>query len=94
MARTPSSKADISKAGTAKADISKAGVAAQDGVTRTDIEAKLEELRGTVEPVAEQAKGAALVVGAAVVVGLVLTAYVLGRRRGKKRQTVVEIKRV
>jgi len=63
-------------------------------VTRSDIESKLEEIRGTVEPVAEQAKGAAIAVGAAVVVGVVLAAYVLGRRRGKKRQTVVEIKRV
>jgi hypothetical protein len=63
-------------------------------ITRGDIEAKLEELRGSVEPVADQAKGAAIAVGAAVVVGLVLTAYVFGRRRGRKRQTVVEIKRV
>jgi len=63
-------------------------------ITRRDIEAKLEELKGSVEPVAEQAKGAAIAVGAALVVGLVLTAYVFGRRRGRKRQTIVEIKRV
>jgi len=63
-------------------------------ITRADIEAKLGELRGSAEPVVEQAKGAAIAVGAALVVGLTLAAYLMGRRRGRRRQTIVEIKRV
>ncbi len=63
-------------------------------ISRADVEAKLRQIRGEVDATAESAKGAvvaAAVVGAVVVIGL---AYVLGRRRGKKRTTVVEVRRV
>ncbi len=63
-------------------------------VTRADIEAKLREIRGEVDTTAEGAKSYALTAGlvaAVVVVGFV---YLLGRRRGRRRTTVVEIRRV
>jgi peptide deformylase len=63
-------------------------------ITRNDIETKLREIQGTTETGAEAARGAGL---AAAVVGLLLAvavAYLLGRRRGRKRRTVVEIRRV
>jgi hypothetical protein len=63
-------------------------------ITRNDIEAKLREIQGTTETGAEAARGAGL---AAAVGGLLLAiviAYLLGRRRGRKRRTVVEIRRV
>lgn len=63
-------------------------------ISRAEVEAKLREIRGEVDATAESAKGAvvaAAVVGAVVVIGL---AYVLGRRRGKKKTTVVEVRRV
>jgi len=63
-------------------------------ITRGDIEAKLRELRGDVEETGEVVveKGKALVgVVAAGVVGLI---FLLGVRRGKKKSTVVEIRRV
>lgn len=63
-------------------------------VTRDDLEAKFRELRGEVETVKESARSYALVAGAvaaAVVLGLV---FALGKRRGKKRSTVVEIRRI
>jgi hypothetical protein len=63
-------------------------------VTRDDIEAKLRELRGEVDEVGEKAKGGAIVAGAVVAVALLATAYLLGRRKGKKRTTVVEVRRV
>ena len=63
-------------------------------VTRADIEAKLREIRGEVDSTAEAAKSYALVVGAVGVVALVGVAYLLGRRRGRKRTTVVEVRRV
>ncbi|MEA2717270.1 MAG: hypothetical protein QOI99_1587 [Actinomycetota bacterium] len=63
-------------------------------ITRADIESKLRQLRGDVEETGEAVveKGKAMVgVAAAAVVGLV---FLLGVRRGKKKSTVVEIRRV
>lgn len=63
-------------------------------VSRDDIEAKLRELRGEVDSVGERAKGGVVVVGAVAALAIVATVYLLGRRRGKKRTTIVEVRRV
>jgi hypothetical protein len=63
-------------------------------ITRDDIEAKLRELRAEVDSVGEAAKGGAIVVGAVAAVAVLAAVYLLGRRKGKKRTTVVEIRRV
>lgn len=63
-------------------------------ITRDDIEAKFREIKGEVDETTEQAKPIAMVVGAVVVVGLVATAYLFGRRKERKRRTLVEIRRV
>ncbi|HEY2812221.1 MAG TPA: hypothetical protein VGJ03_02030 [Acidimicrobiales bacterium] len=63
-------------------------------ITRDDIEHKLRQLQGDIEDVGESAKSYALVVGAVAAVAIVGVAYLLGRRRGKKRSTVVEIRRI
>ncbi len=63
-------------------------------VTRDDIEAKLRELRGEVDEVGERAKAGAMVVGAVAAAALLATFYLLGRRKGKKRTTIVEVRRV
>jgi hypothetical protein len=63
-------------------------------ITRDDIEAKFRELEGEVDDRKEQAISIAVVAGAALAVAVVLVAYTLGRRRGRKRTTVVEIRRV
>lgn len=68
--------------------------AATGPVSRDDIEAKLRELRQEVDTVGEAAKGGAMVVGAVAVVAVIAAVYLLGRRKGKKRMTVVEIRRV
>jgi hypothetical protein len=63
-------------------------------ITRADLEAKFDELRGAAEPGAEKARGigiAAVIAGGVV---LVAVAYLLGRRRGRKRRTIVEVRRV
>ncbi|MEA2828996.1 MAG: hypothetical protein QOG43_3435 [Actinomycetota bacterium] len=63
-------------------------------ITRADIEAKLRDLRGEVEDTGEAVveKGKAFVgVAAAGVIGFV---FLLGVRRGRKKSTVVEIRRV
>lgn len=68
--------------------------AKQDTVTPDQIKAKFNELAGEVDNQATAARSTALTVGAAVAVGVVLVVFVLGMRRGRKRTTVVEIRRV
>jgi hypothetical protein len=64
-------------------------------ITRADLEAKFEQLQGSVSSSTEAATSvtpAALIAGAAVVV--LVAVYLLGRRRGKRRSAIVEIRRV
>ena len=63
-------------------------------VSRTDIEAKLREIRGEVNTGVDRAKTPVLAGGAVLIVALVGLAYVMGRRRGKKTTTLVEVRRV
>lgn len=70
------------------------GVAEGDGVTRDDIERKLREIRGEAGEVADAGRNYALVTAAVVAVAVVAAAFLLGRRKGKKRTTVVEVRRV
>ncbi len=63
-------------------------------VTRDDIEAKLRQIQGGADTGAEAAKGAGLAAGAAILLVALLVAFLWGRHRGKKRRTVVEIRRV
>lgn len=63
-------------------------------ITRTDIEDKFRELQGEVDLVADDVRSYAATVGLVVVVTVVVVAFWLGRRRGKKTKTVVEIRRI
>lgn len=63
-------------------------------VSRSDIEAKLQEIKGEVDDTAQAAKPVGLAVGVAAAVAVVAVVYLLGRRKGKKKTTVVEIRRV
>ncbi|MFN8038114.1 MAG: hypothetical protein U0Q07_02790 [Acidimicrobiales bacterium] len=67
---------------------------AADRISRDDIEAKFRELQGEVEIISDEAINYAVVAGAAVLVGVVVVAFWLGRRRGRRARTVVEIRRV
>jgi len=63
-------------------------------ITGADIESKLREIKDDFETTTGAARpylAAAVTVAAVVVVGL---AYVLGRRKGTKTSTVVEVRRV
>ena len=68
--------------------------ARQRPITRRDLEEKFGQIRDVGESPAGTAKGVSLAVGVAVVVGVVAVAYFLGNRRGRKRRTIVEVKRV
>ena len=63
-------------------------------VTRGTIEAKLREIRGEVDATTESAKPYALIAGVVVAVTVLGLAYVLGKRKGKKKTTLVEVRRV
>jgi len=66
----------------------------QGRITRADIEAKFGELRGEVDDRTQAAKAPAIAVAVGVVVLTVVTAYWFGKRKGKKRQMVLEIRRI
>jgi hypothetical protein len=63
-------------------------------ITRADIEGKLREMRGDVEETAEAAKAPIMAIAGGVAVAVVILAFLLGKRRGRRRSTVVEIRRV
>jgi hypothetical protein len=62
-------------------------------IGRADIEAKLRELQGEVEIIGEEAKSYAITIVAVIGVGIVAVAFVLGRRRGRRNRTIVEVRR-
>ena len=66
----------------------------QQEISRSDLEAKMRELQGEVETTATSAKEYAMVAGAVALVAIVSVAFLLGRRRGKKKTTVVEVRRL
>ncbi len=60
----------------------------------TDIRAKLGEIRGEVDETAEQARPAAAYAAVGGVVLIVILAFLLGRRRGQRKSSWVEIRRL
>jgi len=63
-------------------------------ITRADLEAKLRDITGDVSDTVEAARGIGVAVAVGAGVLLVVTAYWFGRRKGKKRKTVLEIRRI
>lgn len=63
-------------------------------ITREHIEAKFRDIAGEVESVEEGARSYVGFAVAAVAVTLVVVAFALGSRRGRRRRTVVEIRRL
>ena len=54
----------------------------------------MRELQGDVEETAHAATSTLVTVGAVVLVGVVAVAFLLGRRKGRRRTTVVEVRRI
>ena len=63
-------------------------------ISRRDIEDKLRALQGDVQDKVEDRKSTILVVAGVVGMVLIVTFYLLGRRSGRRRSTMVEIRRV
>lgn len=62
-------------------------------ITRDDLEAKAAELVGAVDETKSSIQDKAMI-GAVVVVAVVVAAFVIGRRRGSRNKTMVEVYRV
>lgn len=62
-------------------------------ITPADIEAKFREVQGQIDVVTEDSKKRAVLAGSVVGVLLLFIVYLLGRRAGKRKSTVMEIRR-
>lgn len=66
---------------------------AADRITPDDIKSKLGELQGEAREQVEGAKNQLLAVGAGVGLALLVIAFLLGRRGGKRASAVIEVRR-
>jgi hypothetical protein len=79
----------------AKTDADKRADAAKaPPISRDDIEAKFRELQGEVEVIGEEARSYGITAAIGIVVVVVAVAFVLGRRRGRRNRTIVEVRRI
>jgi hypothetical protein len=63
-------------------------------ITRDDLEHQIRSLEGDVVDRVESQKTKIITVAAGTLVVLLVLAYILGRRKGKQKTTLVEIRRV
>lgn len=63
-------------------------------ITPADLENKFRDIQGQVDTVAQDSKKKAAVAGSALAVLLLVIIYVMGRNAGKKKSTVLEIRRL
>ena len=63
-------------------------------ITPADLETKMRELQGEVEETTETAKSYVLAGVAVAAVVVFVVAFTMGKRRGRRKSTVVEIRRI
>jgi hypothetical protein len=63
-------------------------------ITRADLEAKFGQIRDATDTSAGGGRSIGLAAGVAAAALVVVVAYFLGSRRGRKRRTIVEVRRV
>jgi hypothetical protein len=64
-----------------------------DKITPADIEAKLRNLKGGATERAKEAQATAVQIGIGIGLVVLIIAFLLGQRRGKRKTTFVEIRR-
>lgn len=67
---------------------------AEQRITRADLEAKFQSLQDGVHSKVEDKKKTLITAGAAVAALILLLVFLTGKRSGKKKTTLVEIRRV
>lgn len=63
-------------------------------ITKEDLEAKLREIHGEVNNAIKVAKPALSAVAVAIAVAVISITFVIGLKMGRKKNTVIEIKRI
>lgn len=74
--------------------MAKAEPAQQTKITRSDLESKFRAFQGDIQGKVDDKKQTLMAVGAGAGMFLMLVFFLLGRRSGKKKTTLVEIRRV
>jgi len=67
---------------------------ADEKITRDQIEAKLREVTGGVTGEVEEVRSQALAIGLGIVLVSVAVVFLIGRRAGRRRSTLVEVRRI
>ncbi len=62
-------------------------------ITRDDIESRFREIQGEVVAAEDEARSSMAAIVVVAGVAIVVIAFALGSRRGRKRRTVVEVRR-
>jgi hypothetical protein len=73
--------------------MSRSGTSDSGPITREHLESRFRSIQGEVEEVESEATNFAGLAVVVIAVTLVVVAFSLGSRRGRKRRTVVEIRR-
>lgn len=63
-------------------------------VTRADLEAKLLEIDSELNETGEAVKPKAVAIGVGALVLILIVAFLLGRRKGQLKSTVIEVRRL
>jgi len=70
------------------------GTWTRERITPDDIRAKLGEIQGEATEQVEGARNQILAVGAGLALVLLILAFLLGRRAGRRSSTIIEVRRV
>jgi hypothetical protein len=63
-------------------------------ISREDIQAKLNEIDAEINDTTEAAKPAGIAIAVGVVVVVLVVVFVMGRRKGRRKTTIVEVRRI
>ena len=63
-------------------------------ITRDQVEAKFRELTGEAAVEAEETKSQVVTVGLAIAVAAVALVFLIGRRSGRRKSAIVEVRRI
>ena len=65
-----------------------------DPITPDDLKASFQKLKDDIDTRADNTKSKAVPIAAAAAVAVVVVVFLIGRRVGKKKSTIVEIRRI
>lgn len=63
-------------------------------ISREDIQSKLNEIDAEINDTTEAAKPAGIAIAVGVAVAVLVVVFVMGRRKGRRKTTIVEVRRI